>query len=195
MFDEFGIRAIFKSEPGGTEVGKEIRNTLLKKGRKLDPIAEALLFQAARAELVSKIVRPALENGRVVILDRYLDSSTAYQGGARDIGVDTIHRLNSLSTRDLAPDLTFLLDLDPELGLARKMKDDNLNRLDLESIQFHKKVRYTYLREAGEDKTGRFVVINAIATPEEVFEIAKKASVSKLEQRGFIEKANKGKER
>ncbi|HEX6976814.1 MAG TPA: dTMP kinase [Patescibacteria group bacterium] len=195
LFDEFGIRPILKSEPGGTEVSEEIRKTLLKKGRKLDPMAEALLFQASRAELVSKVIKPALDNGRVVILDRYMDSSIAYQGGGRGLGVDVIHYLNDLSTQGLVPDLTFLLDIDPETGIERKNKDGSLNRLDLEKIEFHKKVRYEYLREAVQDTKGRFVVINATASPEEVLYIAKEASCQQLRQCGYIEGVRKGKER
>src|SRR3954469_23999027 len=104
--DALGVR-----EPGGTEAGERIREILKDPALELSPRAEALLFAAARAELVEQVIRPALEEGRTVVSDRFLDSSLAYQGGARGLGVDDIATINRFATDALAPDLTFLLDL------------------------------------------------------------------------------------
>src|SRR4051812_33656609 len=119
LVDALGERAVAVREPGGTPVGERVRDILKDPAVELGPVAEALLFAAARAELVARVVRPALEDGRVVVSDRYLDSSLAYQGEARGLGVDEVARVNRFATGGLEPDVTFLLDLDPDEAAAR----------------------------------------------------------------------------
>src|SRR5262245_18692497 len=113
LCDALGSDALGVREPGGTEVGERVRSILKDADLPLAPRTEALLFAAARAELVAEVSRPALEAGRVVVSDRFLDSSLAYQGGARGLGVEAIERVNAFATGGLVPDLTFLLDIDP----------------------------------------------------------------------------------
>src|ERR687889_2406595 len=117
--DALGVR-----EPGGTPAGERVRDLLKDAAVPLGGEAEALLFAAARAELVARVIRPALEAGRVVVSDRFLDSSLAYQGGARGLGVEEVERINRFATGGLVPDLTFLLDLPPSAAAARAGASD-----------------------------------------------------------------------
>jgi dTMP kinase len=117
--DALGVR-----EPGGTPAGERVRDLLKDAAVPLGAEAEALLFAAARGELVAKVIRPALEDGRVVVSDRFLDSSLAYQGGARGLGVDEVERINRFATGGLVPDLTFLLEIDPAAAAERMGESD-----------------------------------------------------------------------
>src|SRR5215218_3472922 len=119
LCEALGDEALGVREPGGTEVGERVRELLKDPAVALTPESEALLFAAARAELVAKVIRPALEEGRVVVSDRFLDSSLAYQGGARGLGVDEVERINRFATGGLLPDLTFLLEIDPLAAAER----------------------------------------------------------------------------
>ena len=154
-----GHTPITVREPGGTATGERVRDVLL------DPDdgptsarAEVLLYLAARAELTERVIRPALEAGRIVICDRFIDASVAYQGGGRDLGVDVVTSLNRFATADLVPDLTFLLDLDPEVGLCRAADRSQPDRLERETLAFHRRVRDAY-RALGRDP--RFVMLDA----------------------------------
>lgn len=129
-------------EPGGTAIGNAIRELLLTGSRKMCDRAELLLFQAARAQHVDELMKPALERGAVVICDRFADSSLAYQGRARGIEPDTVACLNEFATGGLRPDLTILLDLPADVGLARQMAVD---RISAEGLAFHESVRQGYL--------------------------------------------------
>lgn len=133
-------------EPGGTEIGNQIREVLVSmKNEDMHPRTELLLFQAARAQIVEQTIRPRLAAGEVVLCDRYFDSTLAYQGyGYALFPFDEIRSLIRFATDGLAPDLTILLDLDVELGLQRKNKSDEWNRLDAYTIDFHKRVRAGY---------------------------------------------------
>ena len=124
LCEALGDRALAVREPGGTAVGERVREVLKDTSITIGGRAEALLFAAARAELVADVIRPALEDGRVVVSDRFLDSSLAYQGGARGLGIDEVERVNHFATRGLKPDLTFLLDLSPEDAAARAGESD-----------------------------------------------------------------------
>jgi dTMP kinase len=135
-----GRDVVATREPGGTPVGEQIRELLLN-GRDISPWTEAALFAAARAELVARIVVPALEAGKDVVCDRYIDSSLAYQGIARDLGVDRVLELNLDATRGLLPDCTILVLLDPETALARVHGADRIER---ESREFHRAVDAAY---------------------------------------------------
>ena len=142
-----GIPVIRTREPGGIEIAEQIRKVILDRGNiNMDPRTEALLYAAARRQhLVEKII-PALEMGKLVLCDRYIDSSLVYQGYARGLGMEEIYSINEFAIEDYMPDLTLYFDLDPEIGLSRIEKDNNreVNRLDVESIQFHYKVREGY---------------------------------------------------
>ena len=135
-----GRDVVLAREPGGTELGEQIRSLLLHSNH-VSPWAEATLFAAARAELVERVIVPALQAGKDVVCDRYIDSSLAYQGMARDLGVDRILELNLHATRGLLPDRTFLVLVDPELARARSRPSDRIER---EGESFHRAVDEAY---------------------------------------------------
>ena len=165
-----GYQIVRTREPGGTPIAEQIRNVILDKNNTaMDQRTEALLYAASRRQHLVEKVWPALKEGKIVICDRYLDSSLAYQGGARGLGVDNILQVNSFATEGTFPDLTLLFDIDPKLGLARIAANSNreVNRLDLEKIEFHNKVRNTFL-ELAKRYPERFVVIDASQSREEV---------------------------
>jgi dTMP kinase len=145
-------------EPGGTPAGERIRHVLLSpEFVGLDARAEALLFAASRGEHATRVIWPALERGDVVICDRYIDSSVAYQGYGRDLGPGRIRDLSLWATGDLVPDLTVVLDVDPEVGLSRLSNPD---RLESEPLEYHRTVRAGFLSQADTDP-GRYLVLDA----------------------------------
>jgi dTMP kinase len=163
-----GAEVLVTREPGGTEIGEQLRRVLLDhETGHLEPKTEALLFAAARAQLVMTVIRPALAEGKVVITDRYIDSSLAYQGSARGLGEQDVLTLNVWATQGLFPDLVILLHLEPEAGLLRSLEEPD--RIEMESGDFHAKVADAYLRIA-EEHPERFVVVDADETPEKVHE-------------------------
>ena len=180
--EEMGYQIVRTREPGGTPISEQIRNIILDKGNTaMDKRTEALLYAASRRQHLVEKVWPALKEGKIVICDRYLDSSLAYQGGARGLGVDNILEVNSFATEGTFPDLTLLFDIEPELGLARISANANreVNRLDLEKIEFHKKVRNTFL-ELAKRYPERFVIIDASKSREEVADATLKAILSRI---------------
>jgi dTMP kinase len=163
-----GIDVLVTREPGGTVVGEKLRELLLDhETGHVEARAEALLFAAARAQHVSSLIRPALGEGKVVICDRYIDSSLAYQGSARGLGEQDVLTLNVWATQGLFPDLTILLHLEPETGLLRSTEEPD--RIEMEGGEFHGRVADAYLKIA-EEHPERFVVIDADDTPEKVHE-------------------------
>jgi dTMP kinase len=157
-------------EPGGTELGQEIRHLLLHRKGDVAPRAEALLYAADRAHHVATKIRPALEAGKVVIQDRYLDSSVAYQGAGRDLDAKEIRDLSLWATNGLLPKLTVLLDLDPAEARARRDQTGNEpDRLEREKIEFFSAVRQCYLDLAAAEPE-RFLVVDAMASREEIQE-------------------------
>jgi dTMP kinase len=148
LCDALGSRCVGVRDPGGTAVGEELRRLLKDPAVELDAHAEALLFAAARAESVSEVIRPALASGLVVVSDRYVDSSLAYQGDARGLGVDEVARINEWATGGLRPDLTFLLTLRPTEAAARGIEDD---RFENEGPGFQVRVNAAYERMADAD--------------------------------------------
>lgn len=155
-------------EPGGSEVGQLIRDIVLHHRGDIAPRAEALLYAADRAHHVATVVRPALERGEVVIQDRYLDSSVAYQGAGRVLDADEIRDLSLWATEGALPDLTVLLDLDPTLARARLDADDKpFDRLEAEKLEFHVRVRDGFLALAAADPA-RFLVLDAAASATEI---------------------------
>ncbi|WP_428983203.1 dTMP kinase [Phytohabitans maris] len=154
-------------EPGATEVGQRIRSLVLGKQSDLSPRAEALLYAADRADHVATVVRPALSRGAVVISDRYVDSSLAYQGAGRTLPVDEVSWLSSWATGGLRPDLVVLLDVPPEVGLGRAARRGAADRLESESVAFHERVRYAFLDLAAADPK-RYLVLDATRSAEEI---------------------------
>ena len=142
-----GIKPLVTREPGGSKIAEEIRSVILDKANtEMDPRTEALLYAASRRQHLVEIVRPALARGELVLSDRYIDSSLAYQGYARGIGMDEIYSINAFAIQSDFPDLTFFLDLKPEEGLKRIAlhRQNEVNRLDLEKLSFHQKVYEGY---------------------------------------------------
>ncbi len=167
-----GKKVIITREPGGTPIGEEIREVILNKANtNMDPWTEALLYAASRRQHVIEKIRPALKEGTIVISDRYLDSSLAYQGGARGLGVDEVLALNQFAIDGLYPDLTIFFDIAPKEGLSRisKNAEREVNRLDLENMSFHEKVRASFL-ELKKRFPERIHIIDASLSPDEVFE-------------------------
>ncbi len=138
-------------EPGGTPLGERVRALLLDGAAAPDPLAELLLFEATRAQLVAAVIRPALERGNIVLCDRFAASSTAYQGYGRRLGRDLVERANAIATGGLAADLTLLLDLPVADGLARRAGEGGMNRFDRSDMEFHERVRAGFLELAAAD--------------------------------------------
>jgi len=166
-------------EPGGTEVGVEIRKILLHHRGELAPRAEAALFAADRAHHVASKIRPALARGEIVITDRYFDSSVAYQGAGRELSMDEVRDLSLWAVGGLLPDLTILLDLPAEVARSRRNKTGTEpDRLESEKIEFFERARQAYLKLAS-DEPNRFLVVDASAEVEQMQEIIR-ARVSGL---------------
>lgn len=177
-----GYQIVRTREPGGTPIAEQIRNVILdKENTKMDPRTEALLYAASRRQHLVEKVWPALKEGKIVICDRYLDSSLAYQGGARGLGVDNILNVNMFATENTFPDLTLLFDITPEEGLKRIAANASreVNRLDLEKLEFHHKVRDTFL-ELAKKYPERYVIIDASKSREEVAKATLEAILSRL---------------
>jgi dTMP kinase len=161
-----GRDVVATREPGGTPLGERIREVLLH-GEDVSPWAEAALFAAARAELVEQVIRPALERGSDVVCDRYIDSSLAYQGIARGLGVDKVLELNLAVVRGLLPDRTFLLLVDPAVGARRSGR--NRDRIEREGEEFHAALDRAY-RELAELFPERIVALDGSGSPPEIAE-------------------------
>lgn len=167
--EETGQRALFLREPGGTVISEKIREMLLsKENDRMNGKCEALLYSAARAQLLGEVVVPALEEGVTVICDRFTDSTFAYQGAARGLGIDFIDELNRLTCGDVTPDLTVFLDMPPKKAFARKGGADKNDRLESQSIEFHEKV-YAGYKEVAARYPERFVCVDASADAESVW--------------------------
>jgi dTMP kinase len=148
LCEALGDAAIGVREPGGTRAGERVRELLKDPELELSAVAETLLFAAARAELVEQVIRPAIEEGRVVVSDRFLDSSLAYQGAGRGLGMEEVERINHFATGGLTPDLTFLLDIDPDDAAERGGEDDRFER---EGAELQRDVAAAYDRLAATD--------------------------------------------
>ena len=164
LCEVLGDEALGVREPGGTEVGERVRELLKDPAAAMSPEAEALLFAAARSELVAEVILPALESGKVVVSDRFLDSSLAYQGGARGLGIDDVERVNTFATRGLKPDLTFLLDLSPDAAAARAGESDRFEEAGA-GLQEAVGTAYERLVRADPDRWRR---IDARQSPDDV---------------------------
>ena len=180
--EEKGYQIVRTREPGGTPIAEQIRNVILDRANtNMDPRTEALLYAASRRQHLVEKVWPALKEGKIVICDRYLDSSLAYQGGARGLGIENILNVNLFATENTWPDLTLLFDITPEEGLKRISANANreVNRLDLEKLEFHHKVRNTFL-DLAKRYPERFVIIDASKSREEVAKATLDAIMSRL---------------
>ena len=157
-----GSKVFFSREPGGTEIGDQIRNVIMDlKNTSMNPRTETLLFCASRAQIVEEVIKPKLKDGYVVILDRYADSTLAYQGYGHGNDLQTIRQLLNFATGGLKPDLTILLDIDPEIGLTRrKHGGGEWNRLDDYQLALHKRVRAGYLEMAAQEPA-RWRIVSA----------------------------------
>jgi len=170
-----GHDCVMTREPGGTIIGERIRALLLDPGSKnMDPVTELLLYTADRAQHINALVNPALAAGKTVLCDRYFDATLAYQGYARGVDMELIHRLHQLVLEGLMPDITLLLDLLPEVGLSRAWKQINSGarsagetRFEKETLLFHEKVRAGYLALARKDP-GRYRVVDASGNEDQV---------------------------
>lgn len=168
--EKTGQKALFLREPGGTVISEKIRAMLLsKENDKMNGKCEALLYSAARAQLLGEVVAPALESGINVICDRFTDSTFAYQGSARGLGMDFIDELNRLTCGDVVPDVTVFLDLSPRDAFARKGGADADDRLESQSIEFHEKV-YEGYKEVAARYPERIVCVDAFRDADTVWD-------------------------
>lgn len=169
---EEGKEVIATREPGGSVIAEEIRQVILNPAHlEMDAKTEALLYAAARSQHFVEKIEPALKQGKLVLCDRFIDSSLAYQGIGRGLGIEGVKSINEFAIGQRMPDMTILFDLDPKIGLARinAHKNREINRLDVESLAFHQKVREAYLKLA-EEFPERIYVIDASQSLEEVFQ-------------------------
>ncbi|MFJ8237941.1 dTMP kinase [Ureibacillus sp. NPDC094379] len=172
LLTEENIEVMATREPGGIEISEKIRDIILNpEHTAMDEHTEALLYAAARSQHYFEKVEPALEQGKLVLCDRFIDSSLAYQGYARGLGIDEVLSINEFAIGKQMPDITILFDLEPEVGLARihAHSDREVNRLDVESLAFHRKVRQGY-REVVKRYPDRIIVVNADQTIEQVID-------------------------
>jgi dTMP kinase len=154
-------------EPGGTGIGDKIRTLLLEPGSHMDSLTELLLYYSSRAQHVKEVIYPALRENKVVITDRFTDSTLAYQGYARGVDMTVINKLNDIVVPHLEPFVTFLLDLDVEEGLRRNRRANKEDRFELETVAFHKRVRGGFLEIARKDPD-RVKIVDASKGPDEV---------------------------
>jgi dTMP kinase len=182
---ERGHEVLETREPGGTEAGELVRDVLLHRVDSLNPRAELALYLASRAQLVEEVVRPGLEAGVCIVCDRFMDSSTAYQGGARDLGIEWVERLNAWAIQDVEPDLTLYFDVDPKEGLSRREGrgggSESLDRIEREGLGFHERVREAYRVIAGRHPD-RFRVIPTEGGEERVWERVRTTLDGKLSE-------------
>lgn len=181
-----GHRVVVTREPGGIPIAEQIREVILnKENTAMDSRTEALLYAAARRQHLVERIIPALEQGMIVLCDRFIDSSLAYQGYARGLEIEEIYSINTFAIADVMPDITLYFDIEPDEGLKRIQANNHreVNRLDLETIDFHKKVREGYQLVMNRWKE-RFVLIDASQSLEFVFEQAKQSIVEFLHKKG-----------
>ena len=177
-----GFDIVLTREPGGTPIAEKIRDIILDNSNvTLDARTEALLYAASRRQHLVEKIRPALKEGKIVLCDRFLDSSLAYQGGGRNLGVQNVLNINLFATENTYPDLTLFFDIDPELGLKRVSQDKKrvADRLDNENENFHEKV-YSTFKEIVNTNSQRIITIDASKSIEEVTECAYRTIKEKL---------------
>jgi len=182
-----GFDVVLTREPGGTDIGDKIRKILLdSKNIQMSYRAETLLFLASRAELVSKVIQPSLNQGKIIICDRFFDSTIAYQGIARQLGAEKILDMSLWATENIIPDLTFLLSIDVcecenRIKNGKKKKD----RIEKEEIDFKSKIQEGYMQLAGQNKE-RFVIVDGCLEIESVFAVVKSNTLRVLKSKGLL---------
>jgi dTMP kinase len=189
FLEDKGVDCVTTRQPGGTQIGENIRSILLDPANSaLEPLAELLLYMADRAQHINELIRPALKNGKTVVCDRYFDATMVYQGFARGLSIELIGKLHQLLFDDLKPDVTLLLDLSPQVGLERAWQQLNNgqrsgdeSRFEAEAVAFHEKVRAGYL-ELARFEPERFRIIDAAQTQNEVFAAIRKIVSSFLKR-------------
>ena len=181
FLEEEGFSVLATREPGGTAIGDQIRAILHDvHNTEMESATEYLLYSASRAQLVREMIGPALAENRIVLCDRYADSSIAYQGYGRGLNLDDVHIITRFATGGLVPDLTFLLDIDVEEGLSRRISgDEEMNRLDLEAVAFHQRVRDGYHQLASANPE-RWVIIDAAQSPAQIQQELRQISLDRI---------------
>lgn len=165
-----GVSYLYTREPGGTPVSEQIRKVILDpENEEMTPACEALLYAAARVQLLHDVIGPALADGKLVVCDRYIDSSLAYQGEARGLGQEFIRQINAYAIENFLPDCTIFLDFPPERSFTRKHGADKNDRIEKESLEFHQRVYRGYLKIA-ETEPDRFFRVDASGTKQETFD-------------------------
>jgi dTMP kinase len=183
----FGHRHIVTRDPGGTALGRQIRRILLKPENPVDPVTELLLYQADRAQHVNELIIPSLKAGLIVLCDRFIDSTIAYQGYGRALDLDLINELNQIATGGLLPQLTILFDIDSNSGLSR-LHPSGQDRIEQESIDFHHRVREGYLKTASQD-TQRWRTIDATKPMAVVQEQLRRLIFERFQISGLLEQS------
>lgn len=168
-----GYDVLITREPGGNRISEAIREIILNSEyTEMSPVTEMMLYASARAQLIAEVIGPAIESGKAVISDRFVDSSLVYQGMARGLGVETVYEINKVAIGEYMPQLTIMLDLPAEVGISRKKDQKELDRMELESLEFHKKVAAGY-REMAKRFPERIKSIDATLPIEEIYGIIK----------------------
>ncbi|HMK61228.1 MAG TPA: dTMP kinase [Dissulfurispiraceae bacterium] len=184
--DKLGLGCFLTHEPGGTVIGDRIREVLLHTSHKeMNFMTELLLYNAARAQLLNEKIAPALKSGMVVITDRFSDSTMAYQGYGRGIDLELIQKLDLISTGGVRPDLTLLFDLDVEKGLGRNRQINKVDRLELEDIEFHEKVRRGFL-DLARKESDRIMIVDASMPLDNVQNAAWQIVSKRMKERGLL---------
>ena len=184
-FEELGLPCVFTREPGGTPISEKIRAIILdKENSEMDDMTEALLYAASRAQHVAEKIRPALSEGKIVICDRYVDSSIAYQGGGRQMG-SQVAEINAYATMGCMPDLTILIEVDPRVGKKRIAAGER-DRLESERIRFHDRVLSGY-RKLAEEDPDRVIPVDGTGSREEIRDTIRGYVDAALRAKGYIE--------
>ena len=183
-FEGLGLECLFTREPGGTKISEKLRNIILdKENAEMCDMTEALLYAASRAQHVEELIVPALKEGKIVVCDRFIDSSIAYQGYGRFLG-DAVRVINEFAVNGCMPDVTFLLELDPSIGKSR-IREDVQDRLEMEKLEFHQRVFAGYQAMA-DMQPDRFARIDASRDKESMRDDIRKVLSRMLEERGFL---------
>ena len=179
--ESLGYEILKSREPGGSKISEQIRNVILSvDNTEMDYMTEALLYAASRRQHLVEIIKPAINSGKIVICDRYVDSSLAYQGYARGLGISEVYEINNYAIGGFFPDLTIYNDIDPEIGISRiKNNNRDMDRLDLERIDFHNQVREGYLK-VSKMFPERIKVINGNQTIDEIYNEIRKIILEEL---------------
>lgn len=162
---EKGHNVVKTREPGGTQFGEVLREALLRRGMDVRPLTELLVFMAMRAQHVEEVILPAIEEGKVILCDRFADATYAYQGYGRKIDLAMIDTLNTIVTKGLRPNLTFLIDVPVEKGLRRRAASSEMDRIEKEDVSFHQRIRKAYKKMAKDDPETFFVLDGNLKIP------------------------------